>query len=281
MISLYLEDILKRANLNPNRVKLIRHSLNDKQFKKCYEAGFLDDYQSVQKNNFTKNCDYILAFVSGSGTSAKFKGCYKAGPGQLASKTLVPVGFPSPEMFNGTDYYFDIQKISLLGDLVDRLIIDWGKSAISWCQWANNAKPVLAIQEKPKMIFAGYENVVLTYQDLKEIVEDPILYENWTTALVSVYAIYLITDTTDGKQYVGSAYGKNGLLGRWKTYVETKHGNDKGIKELICNFPERYQNFQFSILQILPKTLTDDEVIQYESLYKRKLLSREFGLNEN
>ena len=45
--------------------------------------------------------------------------------------------------------------------------------------------------------------------------------------------------------------------------------------------PEHYKHFQFSILQILPKNLSDDEVIKIESLYKDKLLTRQFGMNSN
>ncbi len=140
---------------------------------------------------------------------------------------------------------------------------------------------MIAIQTNPKYSFIGYDKVILSYGELKEIVTDSILYENWHTALSSVYAIYLIVDKTDGKQYVGSAYGDGGLLGRWKYYVNTKHGGDKKVKDLICNCPDRYENFQFSILQILPKTITLEEVIKIESLYKQKFLTREFGLNDN
>ena len=50
---------------------------------------------------------------------------------------------------------------------------------------------------------------------------------------------------------------------------------------MLCDYPDRYHNFQFSILQILPKTLTADEVIAIESRYKKKLLSIQFGMNDN
>ena len=53
------------------------------------------------------------------------------------------------------------------------------------------------------------------------------------------------------------------------------------MQELICNYPERYHSFQFSILQILPKTLTADEVISIETRFKKKLLSTKFGMNDN
>ena len=131
------------------------------------------------------------------------------------------------------------------------------------------------------MVFSGYENLILSYRELKEIVENQSVYSEWHTALSSVNAIYLIVDRTTGKQYVGSAYGEGGLLGRWSYYVSTLHGGNKLMKELICCYPERYQDFQFSILQILPKTLTSNEIIDLETLYKRKLLSFKFGMNDN
>ena len=91
----------------------------------------------------------------------------------------------------------------------------------------------------------------------------------------------MIVDTKSGQQYVGSAYGKDGLLGRWRIYVDSLHGHNKLMKEVICAHPDRYKFFQFSILQILPKTLTDDEVIHTESLWKEKLQSIRFGMNDN
>lgn len=39
MSLLHFTDILKKAGLDPARVKLIRHSLSDKDFAKCYYAG--------------------------------------------------------------------------------------------------------------------------------------------------------------------------------------------------------------------------------------------------
>lgn len=281
MASLYLSDIIKRNNLDPTRIKLIRHSLRDKGFLKCFQKGFMNEYQKVQKENFFQGCDYILTFVSEPGTSAKFMGCYKVGSGIAIKPSMMPLNFPVVEMFNGPHYYFDLQKVDMLSDLEGRLIIDWGKAAISWQQWATNEKAVVAIQTSPRLAFNGFENVIISYGELKEIVTDPTLYENWHTALSSIYAIYLITDQTNGRLYVGSAYGTGGLLGRWESYIRTKHGDNKGIKTVLKISPSRYEDFQFSILQILPKNITAEEVIEIENLFKGKLLSTEHGMNEN
>ena len=75
--------------------------------------------------------------------------------------------------------------------------------------------------------------------------------------------------------------GNDGLLGRWKAYIDTRDGGNKKIKELLCKDPERYHKFQFSILQILPKSASNESVMQCEALYKNKLLSKEFGMNDN
>ncbi len=281
MISLYLSDIFARNGLDSKRVKLIRHSLKDKTFKTCYLTGFMEAYQKIQSQNFFNGCDYILSFISAPGISAKFAGCYQVGESQLATIEIMPNGYPAPSMFSSDYTYFDLKKTDLLSDLIGRLIIDWGKSTISWHQWATNEKAVLAIQENARLAFNGFENVVLSYSELKEIVRDQTLYDNWHTALSSIYAIYLIVDKSDGKMYIGSAYGSGGLLERWRHYVESKHGGNKGMKEVLCDYPERFEHFQFSILQILPKNITDSEVIVFENLYKRKLLSKEFGMNEN
>ena len=73
------------------------------------------------------------------------------------------------------------------------------------------------------------------------------------------------------------------MYGRWSEYVNTKHGGNKKMRELLKKHPERYHRFQFSILQTLPKSLAVDNVsvIEVESLWKSKLNTIEFGLNDN
>ena len=281
MAILYFSDILRKVGLDPAKVKLIRHALTDKGFKSCYDKNMVLEYTRQQKSGFSKNYDYWCVFISGKGTLAKLFACYRVGNSVPDTPDAMPKDFPHPEWFQGENAYFDLEHIDLLKDYEGRLTIDWGNSARMWHQKGTTGKPIVAIQADEKKVFSGFENLILTYDELKEIVENPTIYEAWHTALSSVNAIYLIVDRETGKQYVGSAYGKDGLLGRWSCYVNSLHGNNKLMKELICAYPERYHHFQFSILQILPKTVTDDEVIQTESLYKKKLLTVPFGMNDN
>ena len=281
MAILYFSDVLKKVGLESAKVKLIRHALTDKGFRSCYDKNMVLEYTRQQKSGFSKNYDYWCVFISGKGTLAKLFACYRVGNSVPDTPDAMPKDFPHPEWFQGENAYFDLEHIDLLKDYEGRLTIDWGNSARMWHQKGTTEKPIVAIQADVKKVFSGFVNLILTYDELETIVENPTLYEAWHTALSSVNAIYLIVDRETGKQYVGSAYGKDGLLGRWSCYVNSLHGNNKLMKELICAYPERYHHFQFSILQILPKTVTDDEVIQTESLYKKKLLTVPFGMNDN
>ena len=67
MSLLHFTDILKKAGLDPAKVKLIRHSLGDKDFSKCYysEPQMVWEYTRIQKPGFSKGYDYWCVFVSG------------------------------------------------------------------------------------------------------------------------------------------------------------------------------------------------------------------------
>ncbi len=97
-----------------------------------------------------------------------------------------------------------------------------------------------------------------------------------------VKGVYLINDSSTGKLYIGSAYGEDGIWGRWRNYVLTNgHGNNRLLKELIANDAMHGNNFRFSILMLLPRTVTPDEAIKKEILFKTKLGTNSFGLNDN
>lgn len=278
---LFFSDLLTKVGLAPEKVKLIRHALSDKGFRSCYEKNMVLEYTRQQKPDFSRGYTHWAIFISDAGNYAKFYALYQVGPSVPDTPNVMPAGFPHPDWFAGKNAYFDLTPVDLLGEYEQRLVIDWGKSARMWHQRGTTEKPIVAIQTANRHPFVGFEQVVLSYHELKEVVENATDYEAWHTALSSVNAVYLITDTQNGKQYVGSAYGKDGLLGRWRYYVDSLHGNNKRMRQLLCDHPDRYQFFQFSILQLLPKTATDEEVIHTESLWKKKLLSIPFGMNDN
>jgi hypothetical protein len=124
-------------------------------------------------------------------------------------------------------------------------------------------------------IFPGYDKVNVTWEGLSRFIEK----DNWKTALQNQKGVYLITDISNGKKYVGSAYGENMILGRWQAYVRNGHGGNVGLK--VLDFDYIKKNFKYSILDIYKSTIDDQVIIERESWWKEVLQSRKYGYNEN
>jgi hypothetical protein len=124
-------------------------------------------------------------------------------------------------------------------------------------------------------IFPGYDKVNISWQELSRVIEK----DNWKTALQNQKGIYLLTDISNGKMYVGAAYGETMILGRWRAYVKTGHGGNVGLKRLT--FDHIKKNFKYSILDIYKSTTDDQIIIEKESWWKDVLQTRKFGYNEN
>lgn len=128
--------------------------------------------------------------------------------------------------------------------------------------------------------FPGFSSVVLTYDELSHIVSKSL--PSWRAALSSVAGVYLITDTSCGKHYVGSAYGTQGLWGRWSLYAAMAHGANKELRQLLSERGDAHAKyFRYSILEICDVLSTQDEVLSRESHWKEALGSRTFGYNSN
>lgn len=130
--------------------------------------------------------------------------------------------------------------------------------------------------------FPGYENVRLTYSQLKNIIvrKTP----GWVSALENQKAVYLITDTKTGRLYVGSATAQYGmLLQRWSEYVLNGHGGNSGLRNIVSTYGFDYvkENFQYSILENYNARMDDGYILKRENWWKDTLKSREFGLNKN
>lgn len=96
---------------------------------------------------------------------------------------------------------------------------------------------------------------------------------NWAVRLREWRGIYLIIDETDGQKYVGSAYGQNNLLGRWRDHVAGEQGV---TKNLMTRDPI---NFRFSILERVSPDLPQEDVVQLERTWMKRLDTINNGLN--
>lgn len=124
-------------------------------------------------------------------------------------------------------------------------------------------------------IFPGYDKVNISWKELSRVISK----ESWKTALHNQKGVYLITDMSCGKMYVGSAYGGNMILGRWQSYVKNGNGGNVELKKL--SFAHIQEFFRYSILDIFKSTTDDNIIIERESWWKETLLTRKFGYNIN
>ena len=141
MAILNFSDVLKNVGLDPKRVKLIRHSLGDKAFKKCYDKNMVEEYTRVQSETFSNGYDYWCVFISDKSTTAKFFACYKVNGGVIDTQDMKPKGFPLEDWFQGQRMFYNLERIDLLKEYEGRLLIEWGKSALAWAQKGTNEKP--------------------------------------------------------------------------------------------------------------------------------------------
>jgi len=131
-------------------------------------------------------------------------------------------------------------------------------------------------------VFPGYDNVKIDFSSLELLVRNQ--KTDWRVALENVKGVYLIVDKCNGKKYVGSAYGDFGIWSRWCTYINTGHGYNDELVELIGKNGIDYarKNFQFAILELRSIKTDDDTIINRESFWKEVLLTRgDFGYNKN
>ena len=100
--------------------------------------------------------------------------------------------------------------------------------------------------------------------------------------LSAVNCIYVISDRASKSLYVGSTYNTEGIWGRWKQYAETGgHGYDVTLRKL-CDANHLYgNNLSWSIMEILPLNISQDEAVAIETRYKAKLGREICSLNNN
>ena len=130
--------------------------------------------------------------------------------------------------------------------------------------------------------FPGYQSIDLTFPELENLVARQ--RPDWRSALSHVNGVYLITDAATGKRYVGSAYGEEGIWGRWAEYAHSGHGGNKQLRGLVKRDPTYPRaNFRYTLLECFPFGTPDPEVIRREGFWKDVLLTRkkEFGFNSN
>ncbi|WP_374523846.1 GIY-YIG nuclease family protein [Sphingopyxis sp.] len=280
---LHFNDILLKTGLHLDDVRLLRHQEYGPRGQTPYSLWVespdkLRRYQEVQRTDRRPRfaAPFWASFVVQPDGKTMFVGIFAASlRGPANAGYLHPFDEkPLPAGEIGKVDQYDCLLTDHIRDLIGRLIIEWGPGTRSWVQRADSDagrnKPIAEIRERfSEPHFPGYKKFISTLSGLAN------LPMGWRTALSSVSGIYLLTCPRTKEQYVGQAFGEAGFWGRWLSYVATGHGGNVGLKSRDLS------DYQVSILEICGSDTTKGDLDFRESLWKRKLQSREMGLNRN
>lgn len=239
----------------------------------------MNAYKTKQPNNNLNKAKYLLAFAQ----------YYPYGPNYYIFGGMYEVEIIDENIENDIGY-----NLTLMDDYkeyIKRLIIKLERP-IGWDIYNKKYESVQKnlnpeIYELAPSIklgtFPGYNSVKLSHKDLQRIVNND--EPSWKNALSNVKGIYVITDKSTGKLYIGSASGNaEGIWQRWSNYADIKNltGGNKFFEELK-GIDNQYiiDNFSYSILEIFDMRTKQEDILNRENFWKDVLKTREFGMNRN
>ncbi|WP_309080686.1 GIY-YIG nuclease family protein [Zhihengliuella sp.] len=269
-MALTLEWLLRSAGIEPSDAQAIRHA-----YVRDHGDGFGgihadSTYEEIFEYTRTQSANtrifpavppqYWVVFIREGGDRAR----------------LWSVMENRGEILNdGTRRVFDLVETDLMADLRERLVVGW-RSPRTWRLNGPTAAgyPVMEIADSNPVPFPGFDELILDYGQLQAVMREH-RYAAWRTALGSVAGVYLITYTTDGRQYVGKADGAESIRQRWGSYAANGHGGNVELRNLN---PEAYR---FSLLRVFDPATPTHVIDVAESHFKEALATRRHGLNRN
>jgi hypothetical protein len=290
--AMQLNDLLVAQGIDPSSVLVVRHRPQEMKLRKILprlaaeRPALFNAFQQAQFPNVEKaftRAKYVASFIGTQPGKALFAGLYAVEKWRSitgeefwrmpANKELHDqygmLGFGGSRP---STLWFDLGLMDFYASWRGRLMIKWPGLERSWWRWASrNEFAVETISEtsafEPEI--PKWDELVLSWSELKT------LPKKWHPILKQWSGVYYIFDTSDGRGYVGSAYGADNLFGRWMHYAKSGHG---GNKQLRGREPK---NFIFSILRLLNHDADEDEVTRIETTWKERLHTRTHGLNDN
>ena len=185
-------------------------------------------------------------------------------------------------------YRYNIKDLKEYADYVGRLKIEMprpkhrGRSFYLEKHWDKMTVSEILKEPYSGETFPGYESINHPFNILKPIFR--IEKSDWKGALENVKGVYVITDVSNGKNYVGSAYGESGIWARWHAYMRTGHGGNTELRKVIQKKGKEYaqENFKLALLEHRPMRADDKLIHERETYWKEVFLSRgDTGYNKN
>lgn len=282
-----LNKFIKVPDLNKTKIKFNMNAGNAEI--KAWDLLFKEDeteweqintWKTKHPNNNLNHADYLLAFAQ----------YYPYGPEYFIFGGLYKIKKIEPEVYDEVGY-----ELTLMEDYKEyrkRLIVKLKKpiGRDLYNRLYKNIQDTLEpevyeIAPNTKLgHFPGYQNVTLSHPQMQQIIlrNEP----SWKQALMNVKGVYVITDLSNGKLYIGSASGNtDGIWQRWSDYanIENLTGGNKLLNEIKLDKGKDYiiNNFQYSILEIFDTKTKVDTIINRENYWKNVFCTRKHGMNFN
>lgn len=130
--------------------------------------------------------------------------------------------------------------------------------------------------------FNGYDNVNLPYIKLKDVFDGKIM-PTYAEALKKVTGIYCLTDTNNGKLYIGSATGIEGVAQRWGNYLSSKHGGNIKLRRLHDEKGDDYfeKYFTYTLIEYFGLSYDPERIKEREQYWKKCFDTIKNGYNDN
>ena len=239
------------------------------------DAFFDGRWKAWQEEQNQKNfeCDRIVSLIHLNESRWLFAGVFEV-LGVRKGRRHTPDG-----------YLYDTREVGGLEHLTGRAIIHFDKTfRASYLRGPKHADQMLVIglleQRMTVGEFPGFNAVLLSHTKLNTVVRESV--DSWRAALSNVAGVYVITNNSSGKHYVGSAYGGDGIWSRWCAYAKNGHGGNAELRSLLNEEGSTHaDNFQYSILEVCDLNASNEFIIGRESHWKAVLRTREYGLNSN
>lgn len=286
MPPLTLNGLLEDAGLNTGTV-LLRNTEPCLRAAMPYIASerpnLFRAYQQVQGPKLGKALErakFMVSFVGEGSADALFVTCFTIADvrpisseefwSEAENRELASFGYVG--MHEGeVATRCTLTPIEPLSEWSGKLVITWPPPAVSWWRWSDrNVFPIAALHREPfpHRQVPDWKDIVLDWATLSS------LPRSWEAALSHWRGIYFIYDVHRRGGYVGSAYGHDNILGRWRNYASTGHGGNVGLRD------SKAEDLRFSILQRTSPDLEADEIVRLESSWKERLHTR-LQLNRN
>ena len=145
-------------------------------------------------NNSITTPRTIISFYGLSTNRAGFYGVCRVQGDKSPNDGADLPGCPSLTRWrNDCTFFYILDRDKRLDDFRDRIIIDWGRAALSWHQKLKN-KPIVEILPPGRKLqpFGDFLEFSLTHAQLKDLFENEEAHRDWKILLSNVAGVYLI-----------------------------------------------------------------------------------------